>query len=99
VTIAAGVVGGLDRETAARFSFLLATPIVAGAGLLKLLDVAQGESDVSAGPLIAGIVSAAIFGLLAIRVLLAYLQVRSLAVFAWYRFGLAAVVLIVAAIR
>ncbi len=99
ITIAAGIVGGLDRATAARFSFLLATPIVAGAGLLKLADIVRGDGNVSIVPLFAGIVSAAVFGLLAIRYLLRYLQSRSLMIFVWYRLALAAVVLAVSAIR
>ena len=99
VTIAAGILAGMDRATAARFSFLLATPVVAGAGLLKLTDVVQGDGSTSGAALVAGIASAAVFGLLAIRYLLRYLQTRSLMAFVWYRLGAALIVLAVVAIR
>lgn len=99
VTIAAGLTAGMDRPTAARFSFLLATPVVAGAGVLKLADLVEGRGEVGLGAVLAGIAAAAVFGLLAIRYLLRYLASRSLLVFVWYRFALAAVVLVVAALR
>lgn len=84
-TIAAGLLVGLSRTEAARFSFLLATPAILGAGLLQLADVATGSPG--AAPLIslvAGFVVAAVVGYLAIRFLLEYLQQHALYLFAAY---------------
>lgn len=97
-TITAGIFCGLDRVTAARFSFLLAIPIIAGtaAGVfLKNGNVISGNSS----DLLLGAATAFISGLLAIKFLMNYLAKHSLAVFAWYRLGLAAVVLLALAVR
>ncbi len=84
-TIAAGLTREVRREAAARFSFLLSTPVIFGAGLFKLLDLVQtgGVGDL-AGPLIVGFVTAAVSGYLCIRWLLNYLARRPLYVFAAY---------------
>jgi undecaprenyl-diphosphatase len=84
-TMAAGLFRELKREAAARYSFLLATPIIFGAGLLKLLDLFKME-DATAHlpPLILGFLTAAISGYLCIRFLLSYLQRGKLYVFAIY---------------
>ncbi len=84
-TMAAGLFRGLKREAAARYSFLLATPIIFGAGLLKLLDLFKME-DATAHlpPLIFGFLTAAISGYLCIRFLLSYLQRGKLYAFAIY---------------
>jgi undecaprenyl-diphosphatase len=97
ISIAAGRLAGLDREAAARFSFLMATPITAGAGVFEARRLLAGESgvDVSFAPLIVGMVAAAISGLVAIHFLLRYVRTRSLDVFVWYRVALAAVVVVV----
>jgi undecaprenyl-diphosphatase len=95
ITIAAGLFLGLDREDAARFSFLMATPIVAGAGIWKareLLGGALGANDVV--PLIVGFATAAIAGLAAIAFLLAYLRRRSTALFIGYRYAVAALLVV-----
>jgi len=84
ITIIAGMMNGLKREQAARFSFLLSAPIIFGAGLKSFLDVqtiAAGEW----GLLAVGFLTAALSGILAIKVLLDYLNRHSLLVFAWYR--------------
>ncbi len=89
-TIAAGLVRGLDRPTAARFSFLLGTPIIFGAGLLKLKDLVEmGVSGTGVTPLAVGFLTAFISGFLAIRYLLRYLQNHTLYVFAWYVWAVA----------
>jgi undecaprenyl-diphosphatase len=103
-TITAGLAVGLEREAAARFSFLLSAPIIAGAGLKSLYDLLkQVKAGVIAGTELAifpiGFVAAAISGFLCIKFLLAYLRKHSTAVFVWYRFALAALVLIVALAR
>jgi undecaprenyl-diphosphatase len=75
----------------ARFSFMLATPITFGAILLKLKDVPH---DVPPGTLAVGVVAAALFGVLAIRMLLGLLRRVGFGVFAVYRVLLAAGVLV-----
>ena len=88
ITIAAGLLVGLQRAPAARFSFLLATPLVLAAGLMSLGKIAAGDLD---GALLLGFVTALLSGLLAIRFLLAFLQRYSLLPFVWYRLALAIV--------
>jgi len=84
-TIASGLLRGLKRETAARFSFLLSMPIILGAGLPQLLDVAQAGDFVTQLPVLAlGFVAAALSGYLCIRFLLNFLQRHRLYVFASY---------------
>lgn len=97
ISIAAARFAGLDRAAAARFSFLMATPVTAGAALFEGRRLLAGEAgvDVSVGPLIVGMIAAFVSGALAISVLLRYLQTRSLDLFTWYRVALAAVVLVV----
>jgi undecaprenyl-diphosphatase len=98
VTITAARAVGLDRESAARFSFLLALPIIGGAGLLKGIDVARsGLPPGTAGPFVWGMVSAAVSGFVAISFLLAYLRRHSFVVFLVYRVAVAAVVFAVIA--
>ncbi len=84
-TIAAGLVRHLERAAAARYSFLLMTPVVFGAGLLqtvKLLQAGVNKSELV--PVAAGFVAAAVTGYLAIGFLLRYLQRASLHVFAYW---------------
>jgi undecaprenyl-diphosphatase len=94
-TISAGLALGLTRESAARFSFLLATPITLGAGLYgsrKLFVEAHTWMEWLA--LGAGFAASAIAGLLAIGFLLAWLRSRSVAVFSIYRLAFAALIVI-----
>lgn len=90
-TLTAGLFMGLERETAARFSFLLGIPAITLAGLVELkgvLDQIQGSALI---PLAIGVISAAVFSYLAIAWLLDYLKKQSTWVFVWYRllFGIA----------
>jgi undecaprenyl-diphosphatase len=96
ISISAGLYFGLTRESAARFSFLMATPITAGAGLFELRKIVSGESgvDVSIGPLVIGMIAALLAGLVAIAGLLRFLRSNSTNVFVVYRVILAAVVLV-----
>lgn len=93
VTMTAGRALGLTRETAARFSFLLSTPIIFGAGIMKLKDIAPGDINLA---FITGVASSAVVGFLSIGFLLRYLSERSFALFVWYRFliGLAIIALV-----
>jgi undecaprenyl-diphosphatase len=92
-TISTGLALGLTREAAARFSFLLATPITLGAGLYgsrRLFDASLTSTEwVAVG---AGFVAAAISGMLAIGFLLAWLRTRSVTVFSLYRVAFAALI-------
>jgi undecaprenyl-diphosphatase len=84
-TIAAGLARGLKREPAAHFSFLLATPIILGAGLLKVVELARLGGLAMQGPvLLVGFVAAAVVGFGCIHLLLRYLQRRRLYAFAVY---------------
>ena len=95
ISIAAGLVAGLDRASAARFSFLMATPITAGAGLFEIRKVINGEAvPVDLGPLVAGMVAALVAGLLAIAFMLRFLRSNSTTVFIVYRLGLAAFIVV-----
>jgi undecaprenyl-diphosphatase len=97
VSISAGRLLGLERESAARFSFLMATPITIGAIVFEARSLVSGDAGVTVdlAPLIVGMVAAMIAGLGAIHFMLRYLRTRSLDIFVWYRFGLAAIVLLV----
>ena len=96
ISISAGLFAGLDRESAARFAFLMATPITAGAGLWELRKVISGEAGVAIPilPLVAGMVAAFSFGMLAIAVTLRYLRTHGVGIFVAYRLVLAAIVLV-----
>jgi undecaprenyl-diphosphatase len=86
-TIAAGIATGLHREAAARFSFLLGSPVFFGAALLLLVDALANDAAAVGAQLpmmLVGMVTSAIVGYIAIRGLLAYLRRRSLYPFAIY---------------
>ena len=99
-TIAAGLGRGLRREPAARFSFLLATPVILGAGLLKVVDLARvGGLAAQALTLAVGFLSAGVVGFGCIHLLLRYLQRRRLYPFAIYCAAVGIACLLVALIR
>jgi undecaprenyl-diphosphatase len=86
ITIAAGLALGLERQAAARFSFLMGTPIIAGAGMWKVRGVIEeGGLGANATPLAVGIVASTLAGLVAIGGLLAFLRRYSTSVFIVYR--------------
>lgn len=88
-TISAGLFRGLSRDAAARFSFLLSTPVFMGAAALKFKDILEtGIPQAEKAPFAAGMVSSAIVGYLVIRFLLSYLRKHSMNVFVWYRIAL-----------
>jgi undecaprenyl-diphosphatase len=93
ITITAGRACGMKRVAAARFSFLLATPITFGAGVLEFGHMRDG--GVAVGALVAGIVSAAVVGVFAIRGLLAFLNRAGLFGFFVYRLALAAWIVVI----
>lgn len=103
-TITAGLALGLQRESAARFSFLLSAPIIAGAGAKSLYDIVKeiGAGTIAPNELVLfpiGVVVAGISGYLCIKYLLRYLQSHSTDIFVYYRWALAAVIILVALTR
>jgi undecaprenyl-diphosphatase len=95
-TITCGLFLGVRREEAARFSFLMSVPVTAAAAGLSLAEAAgEGLDGHEAAMFLAGAVSSAVVGYLAIRFLLRFLANHTLRVFAYYRFALAAVVALV----
>jgi undecaprenyl-diphosphatase len=99
ITITAGRFLGLDRDSAARFSFLLLVPTVLGAVLLKgVKDVLLGDLPAGwGGPFLTGTLAAAGSGLVAISALLGYVRRHDYSVFVWYRLAVAAIVLLLIA--
>jgi undecaprenyl-diphosphatase len=97
ISISAGLFLGLKREAAARFSFLLATPVVAGAGVWEARKLLTHEAGVnpSAELIVIGFVAAAISGLLAIHFMLEFLKRQPVTVFVVYRVAAAALVFVV----
>ena len=98
----AGLLLRFDRESAARYSFLLSIPVIGGAAAYKALEVAKnGLPAGTAMPFLVGMVSAAISGLVAIWFVLAYLKRHNFNLFVIYRIvvGVAILILIVAGVR
>jgi len=100
ISMSAALFAGLDRTDAARFSFLMATPITAMAVAYEGLKLVRGEVG-GAEPvtLVVGVVAAFVAGILAIAVLLRYVRTNSFTIFVVYRFVLAAVVLVTLVVR
>lgn len=92
-TIAVGRFRGLDRESAARFSFLLAVPAILGALVLSLLDLLAGATAVSGAVLLAGLISSAVTGYLAIRFFLGLVRRGRLVWFSYYTWLIGVVVI------
>ncbi len=99
-TISAGRFLGMNRSEAARFSFLLATPVIAGAGLLQLVKLADaGGLGSHTSAMLIGFTASLVSGYLVIRLLLRYLQRHSLLPFAAYCAAVGLLGLIVALVR
>ena len=84
-TIGTGLLAGLSREEATRFSFLLSIPAIGGAGVL---DLAKGDLVISGASLVGTLVSGLV-GFASIHYLLRFVRTHSLNVFAWYLFAFA----------
>ena len=93
-TISGGLLTGLTKEEAVRFSFILSIPILLGSGLKKLFDIYPSlvSSDIGLS-LFLGSLSAFVVGLLSINFLIKYLRNHSLNVFVWYRVIIAVLIL------
>ncbi len=93
-TLTGGLFMGLERATAARFSFLLGIPAITLAGLVEMKDLFDtGLSNVGLVPLIGGLLASGISSYIAIAWLLRYLQNHNTWVFVWYRLGFGIVIL------
>jgi undecaprenyl-diphosphatase len=84
ITMVAGLLRGLDHEDAARFSFLLATPIILAAGVYKLPDLSGHLGDGIRGQTLAGSVAAAAAAFASVKFLMRYFETRTLTPFAIY---------------
>jgi undecaprenyl-diphosphatase len=94
ISISAGLFLGLTRESAARFSFLMATPITLGAVIWEVRKLLSGEVGVPVDGLVlvAGLLASAAAGFVAIAVLLRYLRSHRMTIFVVYRLVLAGIV-------
>lgn len=103
ITIAAGMERGLRRDEAARFTFLLSAPIVAGAGGKKVFEFGkliaeQSLSSLEISFFITGIITATVFGYLTIKYFLRFVSYHSHMVFVYYRIGLGLLVILLSLI-
>lgn len=92
-TIGGGMLLGLSRYEASRFSFLLAIPITAGAGIKKSLDLIALEGSVDWMVIIAGAVTAFVLALLVIHFFLSFIRRYTLWPFIWYSLAIAVLIL------
>jgi len=93
-TISGGLITGLNKDEAVKFSFLLSIPVLLGAGLKKLFEVRHGLLSMDFGlPLLLGCITAFITGLFAINFLIRYLKTHNLNIFIWYRVILAIILI------
>ncbi|MEJ7762292.1 MAG: undecaprenyl-diphosphate phosphatase [Thermomicrobiales bacterium] len=98
-TLIAGLFIGLSRQEALRFSFLLGTPLILGAGLKAVLDaVRDGMSGTEVSTFVAGGITSALVGFLAIAGLLRFVRTSTFSIFVIYRIGLGVSLLILLAI-
>lgn len=97
-TIAAGVFLGFDRQTAARFGFLLSIPAILGAFLFSLGDIASGMSGTGGLAYVVGFVAAGISGFLAVRFMMRYLKEHRLRPFAIYTVALGLFVIVLSVV-
>jgi undecaprenyl-diphosphatase len=98
ITMTMGLLMGLTREGAARFSFLLAAPIIFGAALVKLPFLVSNPSVLTINFII-GILVSFVIGILSIGFLLRYVQTNNFLPFAWYRFILGSLVIVIVLMR
>jgi undecaprenyl-diphosphatase len=94
ITMVAGLVRGLDHEDAARFSFLLATPIILAAGVYKVPDLTGPLGNGIRGQVLAGSVAAGLAAYVAVRFLMRFFETRTLTPFALYCLAFGAISII-----
>ncbi|WAL64790.1 undecaprenyl-diphosphate phosphatase [Amycolatopsis cynarae] len=84
ITMVAGLRRGLDHEDSARFAFLLATPVILAAGVLKMPSLFAADNRASLGPAVVGSLVAGVAAYIAVRFLTSYFESRTLTPFAIY---------------
>jgi len=99
ITMVTGLFLGLNREAAARFSFLLSVPVIGGAAALKGVELAKdGLPAGTAMPFLVGMLAAAVSGFAAIWFMLRYLRTHTFTIFVIYRLAVAGALLVVIAV-
>ena len=98
ITMTTGLLMGMTREGAARFSFLLSTPIILGAAMVKLPHIISNSSMITVSFMI-GMVVSCVIGVVSIGFLLRYVQTKNFLPFAWYRFLLGALIIMMTIVR
>lgn len=93
-TIASSLILGMDRETAARFSFLLSIPAILGAAIVQVKDIGAGMTD-GLWVYVLGFIAATISGYIAIKVLLKVIREKSLTIFSYYCWIVGSIILII----
>jgi len=93
ITISAGLFRGLGREASARFSFILSTPVIFGATLLEGRKLISKAGSYDLNLFMAGVVTSAVTGYIAIKFLLYFLKKHPLNIFVYYRFVLALIII------
>jgi undecaprenyl-diphosphatase len=93
-----GLLMGLNREGAARFSFLLSTPIIFGAAMVKLPGLISDPSAITVDFMM-GMAVSCMTGIASIGFLLRYVQTKDFLPFVWYRFVLGILVLVITMVR
>lgn len=96
ISIASGLFLGFTKEDAAKFSFLMSVPLIFGAGVLEVKHFHDG---ITTAQLVFGFLSSALFGFLAIKYMLRYIAKHDYKIFAWYRFALCILILVVFYLR
>jgi len=98
ITMTTGLLMGLNREGAARFSFLLSTPIIFGAAVVKLPGLMSDPPAITLN-FTMGMAVSCITGIASIGFLLRYVQTRDFLPFVWYRFALGALMILITMVR
>lgn len=93
ITISAGLFRGLERESSARFSFLLSTPIIAGASMLHFKEFLEDSKNYNIELFAVGLIVSAVTGFIAIKFLLNFLKRYPLNLFVYYRFLLSVIII------
>jgi len=84
---------GLNRESISKFTFLLSSPIILADGLYHAKDLGSVQIDIA--PFLVAVLTAAIVGMLTIKVLLNYIKTKGFGIFAIYRFAIGAFVILI----
>lgn len=92
ITISTGLLRGIKREDAARFSFLLSLPVIGGATMLEAIKIIRNPSSIDMGLTAIGFVSSAVSGFITISFLLWFFRRFSLRSFVYYRIVLAVII-------